>query len=71
MKEHFERKVFSREEINIIVAEQLGQGVEPICKEIGVVLEGLNLRVRDLEQANNAIIEEMKKWKSLNPTLLN
>ena len=65
-KNNFVRKHYTREEINIIVADQLEQCVTPICKELGKVIEGLCARVLDLETANNAMIEEMKAWKAKN-----
>lgn len=65
-EKHFDRKAYSREEINIIVAEQLQLCVEPICKEIGKAIEGLNIRLKDVEIASNAMIEEMRKWKESN-----
>lgn len=63
MSKNFERKAYSREEINIIVAEQMGLAIEPICREIGQVMEGFNARLKDLEAAVNATIEEMKESK--------
>ena len=59
----FERKNFTREEINILIAEQLGLCIEPICKELGMVIEGLAKRIADLEIASNAMIKEMQEWK--------
>jgi hypothetical protein len=67
---NFERKNYSREEINILVAEQLKLCIEPICREIGVALEALQKRIVDLEIASNAMINEMKEWKERNSRML-
>ena len=61
---NFERKAYTREEMNIIVAEHLQVCIEPICKEIGRAIEGLQSRIVELESASNAIITEMKEWKA-------
>lgn len=63
MSNHFERKAYSREEINIIIAEQLQICIEPICKEIGKAIEELQKRIVDLEVASNAVITELKEQK--------
>lgn len=64
MTSHFERKTYTREEMNVMIAEQLGLCIDPICKEIGQVVEGLQKRIVELESATNAIIEEMRKRKN-------
>lgn len=66
---NFERKPFSKEELNVIVAEQLKLCVEPICKEIGQVIEGMIKRIQELETATNSVIKELKSWKETNKTL--
>lgn len=63
---NFERKAHTREEINIIVAEQLQLCIEPICKELGMVIEGLAKRLQDVESTCNTLISEMKAWKEEN-----
>lgn len=63
---HFDRKGYSKEQIDIMIAEKLQICVEPICTEIGGVLEMLQKRIVDLEIANNAMITEMKEWKTKN-----
>lgn len=55
---------YSRAEINHMIAEQLGICIEPICQEIGKAIESLQKRIQDLEAAGNAMITEMKEWKS-------
>lgn len=59
----FDRKAHTTEEINIMVAEQLKLCIEPICKEIGKMVEHLEKRIVDLETAANAMLIEMKAWK--------
>lgn len=66
---NFERKTYTREEINLMVAEQMQLCVEPICKEIGQVIEGMIKRIVDLETATNSIIEEIKSWKKTSHTV--
>lgn len=65
-KNNFVRKHYTKEEINIIVADQLEKCITPICLELGKVIEGLQQRIVDLEVASNAMIEEMKRWKKDN-----
>lgn len=65
-KNNFVRKHYTAEEINKIVADQLQYCIEPICKELGKVIEGLQQRIVDLECASNAMIVEMKEWKKTN-----
>lgn len=62
----FERKSHTREEINLIVAEQIGLCFEKVFKELGMVIEGLAKRVADVEVTTNTLIKEMKIWKELN-----
>ena len=50
----------------MIVAEDMESCLQPILKELGKVIEGLQQRIVDLEAASNAMIEEMKKWKMNN-----
>lgn len=57
---HTTQKLYSREELNILVAEQLQLCIEPICQQIGEVIEGLMHRVLAVESATNALISEMK-----------
>jgi len=59
----FTRKAHTREEINIIVAEQLKLCIEPICHEIGLAIEALQKRIVALEENTNGLIVEMKEWK--------
>lgn len=70
MTDKIERKAYSREEINIFIAEQLKICIEPICHEIGKAIEALQNRIVDLEVASNAMIEEMKAWKTANKRTL-
>jgi hypothetical protein len=70
MSEHFVRKNYSRDEINLIIAEQLQLCIEPICKELGRAMEGLQRRIVDLEMASNSMIAEMKEWKKKNQVTL-
>lgn len=65
MSEQYQRKPYSREEINTFIAEQLKICIEPICHEIGKAIESLQSRIVDLETATNSMIVEMKEWKSL------
>jgi hypothetical protein len=62
----FDRKGYTRDEINILIAEQLKICIEPICFEIGKVIDSLQKRIVHLEMANNAMIREMKEWKAKN-----
>jgi hypothetical protein len=62
----FKQKSYSREEINIMIAEHLQICVEPICQEIGMVIEGLAKRLQDIESTCNTLITEMKAWKEEN-----
>ena len=43
--------------------QELSIGIDPICKEIGKALEGLQKRIVDLETATNSIIRELKEDK--------
>lgn len=64
--DNFQRKFYTKEEINIMIAEQLQICIEPICREIGRAIEGLQNRIIDLETASNAMLTEMKAWKEKN-----
>lgn len=71
MSEKFDRKGISRTEAITLIAEQLQMCIEPICKEMGEVMEGLHIRVQDAESALNALISEMKEWKRKQKELIN
>ncbi len=66
MDANFQRKSYSKEELKIMIAEQLQICIEPICKEIGRAMESFQQRISDLEIAGNSMIAEMKAWKEKN-----
>lgn len=66
MTKYFERKKYTKEEIDLIVIERIQEVIEPICKELGKAIETLQSRIIDLEEASNAMITEMKEWKEKN-----
>jgi hypothetical protein len=66
MPKEFERKNYSKKQINDMILEKFQVCMEPVCYEMGQVMEALQSRIHDLEAASNAMILEMKEWKEKN-----
>jgi len=63
---NYERKDMNKEAVIILIAEQLGMAIEPICKDIGRALEAMQKRIMDLEMTVNSIVTELKQQKEQN-----
>jgi hypothetical protein len=66
MPKELERKNYSKKQINDMILEKFQICMEPVCYEMGKVMETLQSRIQELEVASNAMIVEMKEWKEKN-----